>query len=103
MKKVYYIETTLNGYITKEIEIADWSRHEDLIGEMNFNRDGEELEYYNDIAGDMDQLDEFLRHGIHHVDGYEDELGTEENIYLEYWYTNLLGYYTDKYIGLMIK
>lgn len=103
MKKIYYIETTLNGYITKKIEICDWNKSEDFDGEMNFNRDGEDLEYYNDISGDMNQLDEFLKRGSHNVNGYEDELGTKENIYLEYWYTNVLGYYSDMYIGLMIE
>lgn len=101
-KKIYYIETTLNGYITKRVEIAEWSRKKDYSGELWFEHEGEEKEYYEDIAGMMDELDEFLRTGSNVIDGYDNELGTKENVYLEYWYTSVLGYYDDRYIGIMI-
>lgn len=103
MKKIYYIETTLNGYVIKKIEICDFKKGKDYCGLLDFERDGEEIEYYNDIAGSWDDIDQFLEYGIKHdCEEYEDILDTKDNIYLEYWYTNSLGYYDDRYIGLMV-
>lgn len=56
-----------------------------------------------DISGVMSQLDEFLKAGNHHIDWYESNLDIDDNIRLECWYTDLLGYYTGRCIGLMIK
>lgn len=104
MKKLYYIETTLNGYIIKETELCDWVSGKDYIEDLYFTRDGEEVDYYNDIAGDLDDLDNFLKYAdSSKCDNYEDVLGGKPNVFLEYWLTTTLGYYDDRYIGLMIK
>lgn len=103
MRKIKYIETTLNGYIIKKVEICDWDRTKDLTGMLTFEQDGEEVEYYNDIAGNMDELDEFLKTGSNNIEGYDKAINTKENIYMEYWLTNTVGYYTDRYIGLIIE
>jgi len=102
-KKIYYIETTLNGYITKKIEICDWVRNKDYMGELEFEYDGEMVEYYEVIAGDYDDLDIFLSNADStRCENYDDVLGGKPNVYLEYWLTTVLGYYKNKYIGLMI-
>jgi len=101
-KKIYYIETTLNGYITKKIEICDWVRNKDYMGKLKFEYDiyGEIVEYYEDIAGDYDDLDIFLSNADStKCENYDDILGGKPNVYLEYWLTTVLGYYR----GLMIS
>lgn len=104
MKKVYYIETTLNGYIIKQVEICEWESGKDFIEDLIFMRDEDEIDYYNDIAGNFDDLDIFLRYADStRCEDYYDDLGVRSNIYLEYWLTNLTGYYEDRFIGLMIK
>ena len=103
-KKIYYIETTLNGYVFKRIEICDWDKDLDYVDKLIFKLDDEEVNYYEDIAGDMDELDAFLRTANHgYCEDYDDVLGTKRNTYLEFWKTTILGYYDDRYIGLEIK
>jgi hypothetical protein len=97
MKKIFYIETTLNGYIIKKIPICDYNNKKDYCGELHFKLDGEEIEYYDEFAGDWEELDLFLRYGNNnHCVDYEDVLKTKSNIYLEYYKTISLGYYNDK-------
>lgn len=106
MRKIYYIETTRNGKVFNKTEICDYVLGKDYIDDLLFTRDGEEVNYYEDVAGMMDDLDLFLKKGNHnHCEEYEEDnhLGTKKNVYLEYWYTDVLGYYEDRYIGLMIK
>lgn len=104
MLKINYIETTLNGYVFVRIPICDYIPGKDYMGDLVFTREDEEVNYYEDISGDMDELDAFLKRGSHlDCEDYDDVLGTERNTYLEYWYTNRLGYYTDRYIGLEIR
>lgn len=104
MKKIYYIETTLNGYVIKKIQICEYKKHENYCGELRFKRGRYEIEYYDEIAGDWEDLDLFLECGNHNdCNDYEDVLGTKSNIYLEYYKTLSLGYYEDRYIGLMVK
>ena len=103
-KSVYYIETTRNGYIFKRVKICDWQKHLDFADELLFEIDGEKKNYYEHIAGDINELDYFLNNGDHNeCKEYEDLLGTRPNIYLEYWLTTELGYYSDRFIGLEIK
>lgn len=104
--EINYIETTLNGYITKRIKLADYVKGKDYCGELFFEMDGEEWEYYNDVCGDFDILDEFLAKGSNvDIVEYQEEnhLGTKENVLLEYYKTDMIGFYTDKYIGIEIK
>lgn len=104
MKKVYYIETTLNGYLIKKIEISNYISNKDYVEELTFNRDGEDVDYYNDITGDWDDLDEFLKHGSNNqCENYDYNKGDKPHVYMEHWLTDTLGYYTDRYIGLMIR
>lgn len=102
-KKIYYIETTLNGYIIEKTPICDYVKGKDYCGELFFKLDGEEIEYYNDIAGDLNDLDLFLSFGNNQdCEDYDDRLGTKSNVYLEYWKTLVLGYYDNKFIGIMV-
>lgn len=104
MKKIYYIEITLNGYVIKKEPICDFVKDKDYLGELNFVLDGQETEFYNDIAGDYDDLDEFLKHGDNqYCNNYDNILDTKQNIYLEYWRTTSLGCYENKYVGLMVE
>lgn len=102
-EKIYYIETTLNGYIIKEIEIADWTTGIDYSDKLVFDLDGNEVDYYEEIAGMMNDIDIFLKTRSNDIDGYKNEIGIKSNYYLEYWLTNSLGYYDNKYVGLAIK
>jgi len=99
-KNIYYIETTTNGYIVKKIKICEWNKNEEYIDKLIFNRDDEEIDYYNDVAGNFDDLDLFLRNGNNTE--CEEHSDIKSNIYLEYWLTDVLGYYQNIYIGLMI-
>ena len=97
--KIYYIETTLNGYIIKKTPICDWERNIDYIDKLIFIRDDEEINYYEEITGDMDELDDFLRRGKRSENNKDDK----SNVYMEHYLTDSVGYYIDRYIGLMIK
>lgn len=106
MKKIYYIETTLNGYIFKRIPICDFIPGKDYIGDLVFYDEecDEEINFYEDLAGDMDELDAFLKRGSHSdCEDYDNELGTKKNVYMEYWQTNVLGYFEDRFVGLQIE
>lgn len=110
MKHIYYIETTLNGYITKEIKICPYGILKDYCSELNFKLDGEEIEYYDKISGDWDELDLFLKRGKHYdCKEYKEEtekyFSTQPNVYLEFWDTFATGYYYDvnKIVGIMVK
>ena len=103
-RQIFYIETTLNGYVLKQIEICEWKRDYEFIEDLLFTRDGEKVDYYQDLAGDMDELDTFLKYAnCNDCEDYENYINNEPNVYLEYWLTNSLGYYEERYIGLMIK
>lgn len=105
-QNINYIETTLNGYIVKRIKIAEYDPKVDYIGELHFVNEGEDVEYYNDIAGDFDMLDKFLKDGSNTmILEYQDvnHLGTKENVLLEYWKTDTLGWFDDRYIGIEIS
>ena len=98
-KKIYYIETTLNGYITKKIEICDWVKNKDYMGKLKFEYYGDIVEYYEDIAGDYDDLDIFLSNADStKCENYDDILGGKPNVYLENWLTIAYSFYR----GLMI-
>jgi len=103
---INYIETTLNGHIIKRVKIADFIKGKDYLCELKFNLDGKDLEYYDDIAGDWEDLELFLYRG-NHSDcisySYENHLNTKENVYLEYYITDSLGYYEDRYIGIEVS
>ncbi len=115
---LYYIETTLNGYITKKCpilknvsrgEIADLSPYDE---NMYFRLDGQEVDInsasgdeidiseYSSIAGDFDELEAFLQFGKPNVG---EDFDCSHNTYLEFWRTESLGYYDDKYVGLKIE
>lgn len=102
-KKINYIETTMNGYVIKRVPICDYEREKEYIDDLMFNLDGEEVDYYNDIAGDMDLLDEFLSKGTNQIKGYESAIGEKRHIFIEGWRTLQLGDITDKFIGLEIR
>jgi hypothetical protein len=105
-KSIYYIETTLNGYITKKIKITEWDKKKDYYGELTFNYENQDYEYYNDFSGDTDELDKFLKHGFHSAcRKYQNEnhLETKPNVYLEYWKTDSVGWYDDRYVGITIE
>lgn len=102
-KKINYIETTLNGYIIKRIEICKYEKGKDYMCDLNFNDDGVEIEYYDDICGDFDLLDEFLRKGTNEIEGYEKAIDEKSNIFLDSWHTLTTGFCTDRFIGLEIK
>lgn len=104
--KVYYVETTLEGEITKEIELAEWNKNTDYWDLLVFQNDkGELVSYYHDIAREVDDIDTFLRDGNwKRCAEYRDKLRTRVyNVYLEYLSTDFWGKYENKYVGLMIK
>lgn len=104
MKKVNYIETTLNGYVVKRVEICDYKLRADYFDKLIFDLDGEKVNFYEDIAGDLDSLDSFLRNGSTEcIEDYDNAMGEAKNVYLEGWRTLILGYHTDKFVGLEIK
>lgn len=104
MKRIYYIEAALNGYIVKEIPICDWDPERDYTDRLVFEDNGRTVDYYDVIAGDTDDLDTFLKHASHLACAdYEDTVGTKPNVYLEFWLTDNIGYYEDRYLGLIIK
>lgn len=103
---INYIETTLNGYITKRIKIAEYDSKKDYCGELHFKLDDKDVEYYEEFAGEWDDIDKFISNKSHYgLIGYQDNnhLHTKENVYLEYWKTDSLGWYDDKYVGLEIS
>jgi hypothetical protein len=102
-KKIFYIETTLNGYVFKKIPICDYEVGKDYCGELNFELDGEEKEYYEDVAGDYDELDRFLKRGSNlDCKEYDNVIGTKPHVYLEYFYTTSMGWFDDRFVGIMI-
>lgn len=103
-KNIYYIEVDLHGYLLTKIRICEFESGKDYIEDLVFDRDGEEIDYYGDIAGDYDDLDNFLKNGsIYDTKGEDNSLdNSKENIYLEMWLTDVVGYYNDRYIGLMV-
>lgn len=102
-KKINYIETTMNGYVIKRVPICDYERGKDYIDDLVFVLDGEEVDYYNDITGDMDLLDEFLSKGTNKIEGYNSAIEEKQYIFLEGWLTLQLGYIPNKFIGLEIR
>lgn len=104
-RKINYIETTMNGYVFKRVPICDYTRNKDkdYLEELIFELDGEEVDYYNDITGDMDLLDEFLAKGTNQIESYEHAIGEKSHIFLEGWRTLQLGDITNKFIGLEIR
>lgn len=102
-KKINYIETTMNGYVIKRIKICNYEKGKDYIEDLIFQLDGEEVNYYDEIAGNMDLLDEFLAKGTNNINNYESALGEQDNIFLEGWRTLQLGDIENKFIGLEIK
>ena len=102
-KKINYIETTMNGYVIKRVPICDYERGKDYIDDLVFVLDSEEVDYYNDITGDMDLLDEFLSRGTNQIEGYDGAIGEKQHIFLEGWLTLQLVYITNKFIGLEIR
>ena len=104
-RKINYIETTMNGYVFKRVSICDYTRNKDkdYLEELIFELDGEEVDYYNDITGDMDLLDEFLAKGTNKLDEYENAMGEKSHIFLEGWRTLQLGDIDNKFIGLEIR
>lgn len=105
-KKLYYIETTLNGYVIKKIPICEFIPRKDYCGELHFKDSEGEVEYYDKFSGSWDELDRFLKRGNHEdCKEYQEDnhLQTKSNVYLEYWYTDVLGYYRDRYIGITVE
>ena len=102
-RKINYIETTLNGYIIKRIEICDYDSKTDYIDKLIFEDDGETINYYEDITGDHDLLDAFLKQGSNRNIGYESVISEQPHIFLDSWQTLTLGYYEDVFVGLEIK
>lgn len=103
--KIYYIERLRNGFTFRRLPICEYVEGKDYVEELIFDKDGEEVDYYQDIAGNYDEVDLFLSKGTNkscNEYDLEDHLGTKSNVYLEYWYTDVLGYYDDRYIGLEI-
>ena len=103
---INYIETTLNGYVVKRIKICRYSPDKDFLGKLRFKLDDEIVDYHEEIAGDYDEIDKFLEYGSHeNIISYQDvnHLNTKENVYLEYWKTDTLGWFEDKYVGLEIS
>lgn len=103
---INYIETTLNGYIIKRVKITEYDKNKDYCGELHFKLNNEDVEYYEEFSGSWDTLDEFLSCGESEsiIEYQEDNhLETKPNILLEYWKTDNLGWYEDKYIGLEIS
>lgn len=94
------METTLNGYVINKIEIDNWNPNHDYDGNLAFKYEEGTRENYYDISGDTDRLDRFLKTGS---DIEKGNLVTKDNIMLEYWLTDTIEFYRDRYIGLMIK
>ena len=110
MEKIYYIETTLNGYITKKIPICNYDKNKDYCCDLEFEKNNEKYEYYDEFSGDWEELDKFLKNGTTlGLENYQTEqdkyFSTNKNIYLEFYNTFLTGYYYDEGIitGIMIK
>ncbi len=119
-----YIETTMNGYIIKRCPILENVSRKEISKlnpydeEMYFNietgknvdvmdakfddllEDGVIIEYAGRFAGDFDTLERFLEFGTPNTDG---KFAIKKNLYLEFWLTENLGWFDNKYIGLEIK
>ena len=105
-KNINYIETTLNGYVIKRVKICEYEKDKDYYGELKFKLNGEEKDYHEDFCGDYSELDKFIENKSHYgLISYQDvnHLDTHENVYLEYWKTDSVGWYEDKYIGIEIS
>src|SRR5690554_6239743 len=103
---INYIETTLNGYIIKRIKICEYRPGKDYLFDLSFELGGEEVEYCEEFSGDLDELDAFLETGSNEsIIAYQDvnHLNTKSNVYLEYWKTDSLGWFEDRYVGLEIS
>lgn len=102
-QKINYIETTLNGYVTKRIPICDYHPSIDYIDKLIFEDDGVSINYYEDITGDHELLDNFLKEGSNKNIGYESAVGERANFFLEGWLTLELGSNDNLFIGLAIE
>lgn len=103
---VNYIETTLSGEINKRITICEFEAGKDYLGELKFNLDGEEVEYYEKFSGDYSWTDKFFEdQSTEDLTDYQDDndINVPVNVMLEFWKTDQLGWYDDRYVGLELS
>lgn len=100
--KIYYIEIDKDNNILEKIEICNWDnniKHEEDLSFINIA--GKEVNYYNEISGNPDDLNIFLKNKDS-TKCVEYQTHSNSNMYIEYWRNTLLGCHPDKFIGLLI-
>lgn len=110
--KLYYIETTLNGYVFYKYEIKSYEDYkegkidlEDLIyGHMTIvDSFGNEENYPDDCAGNLEELETFIeKTSSKNLKDFQEDnhLNVRPDTYIEYYRTDSVGWYDDRYIGL---
>lgn len=104
------IITTLNGYIigrTKLIELTNDTTVDNVLDtlftEQFYTPKLEYFNYADDLMGDSDDLELFLKNGTNKVCQDTQYHRFKDNYLIEYVSTELTGYFEDFYVGLEIE
>jgi hypothetical protein len=109
-KKLYFIVTTLNGYVIERINLANYEEEsvDEIIDKLyseNFtSKNIGEFNYVDDVAGNVDDLESFIkcRNNRKCEDISNLNFSIKEHCYIETHHTDI-GYYPNFYVGLEVK
>lgn len=109
-KKLYFIVTTLNGYVIERIKLANYEEEsvDEIIDKLyseNFtSKKIGEFNYVDDVAGNVDDMESFIKYRNSRKCKELSNLNfsIKERCYIETHHTNI-GYYPDFYVGLEVK
>jgi hypothetical protein len=109
-KKLYFIVTTLNGYVIERIKLADYEKEsvDEIIDKLyseNFtSKNIGEFNYVDDVAGNVDDMESFIKYRNNRKceDISNLNFSIKESYYIETHHTDI-GYYPNFYVGLEAK
>ena len=109
-KKLYFIVTTLNGYVIESIKLANYEEEsvdeiiDKLYSESFTSKKIGEFNYVDDVAGNVDDMESFIKYGNNRKCEELSNLNfsIKEHCYIETHHTDI-GYYPDFYVGLEVK
>jgi hypothetical protein len=110
--KLNFVVITLNGYVIERIQIGDYSKEsvqdilDKLYGDEFTSKHIGEFVYIDDVAGNADDIDSFVQNRNNRKCEYRNEtlpFSVSDRFYFETFHTDVVGYYSDFYVGLEIK
>lgn len=108
--KLYFIVTTLNGYVIERVKLADYENEsvDDILNKLHEetfkSKHIGKFNYVDDVAGNLDDLELFIQNKNNRKCKAVENMifSIKDNCYIETHHTDI-GYYPDFYVGLEVK